>query len=209
MKFLVFLPVFAAASTFASSVQAADSYRFYTNARFGYRVQYPSNLVAPLPESTNRDGRKFRSRDGKIVLTTYGSNNVSGRTLRTELARSVRDWRADGGRVTLQRATSRWFVVSGFVGNDIFYEKTVLHQGAFCTLIWEYPRSMRARLDAPVTRAFGSFAPQNFVRGYGATPVAKPRAVVSAPKVAAPKVAARPTSKPAPAAPRIPPRNGY
>lgn len=202
MRFLATIPLFTFALVSSTSAQGADTSRFYTNARFGYRVQYPSNLVAPAPESDNGDGRKFRSRDGKIVLTTYGSNPISKRTIRSELARSVRDWRADGGRVTLQRAHPRWFVVSGFVGDDIFYEKTVLHNGAFCTLIWEYPRTLKTRLDAPVTRAFSSFKPTNFVRGWNAIrAVSSTRVVSTKPK---PVVTPRPK-----AAPVAPAKNGY
>jgi hypothetical protein len=29
----------------------------YTNARYGYSISYPRNLLKPLPEAANSDGR--------------------------------------------------------------------------------------------------------------------------------------------------------
>ena len=90
-----FLLIFALLTSIGTA-QAQDSYRTYRNARFGTKVTYPANLVAPRPESANGDGRKFVSDDGQIELTVYASYNVNQRTARAELARAVSDWKRDG-----------------------------------------------------------------------------------------------------------------
>ena len=46
------------------------------------------------------------------------------------------------------------------MGDAIFYEKTVLWKDAFHTLIWQYPQSQKARMDAPVTRTVAAFSGQ-------------------------------------------------
>ncbi|PQV63352.1 hypothetical protein B1R32_1127 [Abditibacterium utsteinense] len=142
---------------FCQNARAQDVYRTYHNARFGTLVRYPANLVAPQPESANGDGRKFVSRDGQIELTVYGFNNAMNRTATGEMNRAIRDWKRDTARLTYYKAGRDWFVLSGYLGADIFYEKTLLRRGVFHTLIWQYPKVLKKRLDASVSRSAASF----------------------------------------------------
>ncbi len=177
-RFFAFaLALFALA---APPMRAADSYRSYANARFGYVVEYPSNLLSPRPDPYNSDGRRFVSRDGKIVLRVYAGYNLFNYTLAQQQNFVLKNSKAAKARVTYSRAGPQWFAVSGFIGGDIFYQKTVLWKGAFHTMIWRYPASQRKRMDAPVTRTTRSFAAENF-----AVPV-----VSSPPKAAPAKIAA-------------------
>ena len=157
MKKLLFFPLFLAVFT---PVQGAETYRTYRNARFGFALDVPIFLIAK-PEAANGDGRHFVSRDGKISLRVFGSQNPNS-SLSAARWRAVRDWRRDGARVTYSKNGANYYVVSGFVGTDIFYEKTVAWNGKFHTLIWEYPPALKKRLDAPVTRSVRSFTPRNF-----------------------------------------------
>ena len=143
-----------------TSARADESYRTYQNARFGYSIVYPSGMLIPQPEADNGDGRKFRSRDGRITLTQE-----------FEHARAA--WKTDGARVTLSKLGSQFFALSGFIDDHIFYEKTVFYGDTFCTMIWEYPQSDRQRLDGPVTRSFASFTPGNWGQKSAAPPVKK------------------------------------
>lgn len=195
--------LFAACALIVTSVAVsvrADTYRTYRNARFGYKVDFPSRLV-PEPEADNGDGRRFRSRDRKILLRVWGQYDSDNRGLRGQMQRATRAWQADGARLTYRKSGATWYVLSGFIEGDIFYEKTVRRGDTFATLIWEYPRSMRAQLDAPVTRSVRSFrvaptkvalvlpAPQ-IVRA----PVAPP-AVAALPRVVTPPRGATPSVK--------------
>lgn len=155
MTRFLFVPL--AALTLSASTYAAEVYATYTNARFGYRVLYPANLVAPRPESDNGDGRKFKSRDGKITLSVWGENNALGRTLRSQMETAKRDWRRDNARVTYWRYGRGFYVVSGTTGDQIFYEKTVPRGDGFATILWQYPKSQKARLDEVVTRTTKAF----------------------------------------------------
>lgn len=135
-----------------------ELFNSYQNARYGTTVRYPANLLVPQPESENGDGRKFLSRDGFIELTVYGSHNVFSRSAAGEMRRAIADWKADGASLTYYRATNGWFVLSGYLGGDIFYEKTLLRHGVFHTLIWQYPKTLKKRLDASVSRSAASFS---------------------------------------------------
>ena len=131
--------------------------RTYTNARFGYSLQYPSALLVAKPEADNGDGRRFESRDRKVLLRAFGSYNINNQSIGSKLQSVSADWKADGAQVTYQKSGEGWYAVSGFVGGDIFYEKALLRNGTFATIIWEYPKSYRERLDAAVTRSVRSF----------------------------------------------------
>lgn len=165
------------------AARAGDTFRLYQNARFGTMVRYPANLVAPQSESANGAGRKFLSRDRQIELTIYAFRNTANRSARGEMNRAIRDWKRDTARLTYAKSSSSWFVLSGYLGADIFYEKTRLQNGVFHTLIWQYPQGLKKRLDASVARSTASFS------------VAK----TAAPKPvsrAQPKASSRPTPTP-------------
>lgn len=153
-RFALFLTLISV----SNAAHAQDIYRTHRNARFGTLVRYPANLVAPQVESENGDGRKFLSRDGQIELTTYAFRNLRNRSARTEMNRAVADWKRDGARLTYFKSGVSWFVLSGYVGNDIFYEKTLLQNDVFHTLIWQYPQTAKKRLDASVSRSAAAFS---------------------------------------------------
>lgn len=176
---------------------AQNTYNTYRNARFGTVVQYPSNLLIPQRESDSGDGRRFISRDGDVELSVYGFHNKNNRTVNREMLRAINDWRRDGARLTYWKWQGGWFVLSGYVGSDIFYEKTLYRNGVFHTLIWQYPKQMRKALDAPVTRSVRSFTAG---RGFD-QPASRPATRTSAAPAAvtSPKVSVAVVPAPAPA----------
>lgn len=180
----------AATAALAPGAHAQDLFRTYHNARFGYQLQYPANLVTPQPEAQNGDGRLFRSQGGSIRLLAYGSHNVAGRSLDAEMRAAMTAWKQRGGSVTYARWKGNWLAVSGYVGGDIFYQKTVRRGSTFATLVWRYPRDLRKPLDAAVNRSAATLA----FSGGQATP--PPRKAV-------------PTARPTPAPPRPNPTDGY
>jgi hypothetical protein len=152
------LPILLWLFVAALPTQAADYYRTYVNARFGTVVQYPASFLVPRPEAANGDGRRFVSKDEAIELSVYAFNNALSRSVKAEMSRAMADWKADGARLTYQKSGTDWYSLSGYAGDDIFYEKTLFKNGVFHTLIWQYPKALKARLDAPVTRTVRSFA---------------------------------------------------
>lgn len=201
--------------TAALPVAAQNVYSTYRNARFGTVVQYPSDLLVPQRESDNGDGRRFVSRDGAVELSIYSFHNASIRTVNGEMKRAIAQWQHDGGRLTYWKWQGNWYALSGFIGSDIFYEKTLLKNGVFHTLIWQYPRSMRNQLDAPVTRSVRSFNVTGGLDRPVSRPIPRPTAVRPTPRPVprpTPRVSITvvPASaaRPAPATPAATPRKG-
>lgn len=61
----------------AAAIPAA--WKTYQNARFGYSVAYPGDLLRPLPESDNGDGRHFQPLHGHAdvaVWASYGAGDT-------------------------------------------------------------------------------------------------------------------------------------
>ncbi len=166
--------------TVTRAASAQDTYRTYFNTRFGTTVTYPINLVTPRPEPDNGDGRKFVSRDGQIELTVYGFHNSFSHSVRGEMARAASDWKRDGARLTYSKAGASWFALSGYLGADIFYEKTLLRNGVFHTLIWQYPKALKQRLDASVSRSVATFSVGTGIESALAPPTPIPKRVPSA-----------------------------
>ncbi|BCM91114.1 hypothetical protein IAD21_02978 [Abditibacteriota bacterium] len=140
-----------------ASALGANSYSTYHNARFGYSVLYPANLVSPRPESQNGDGRIFKSSDGHGTLTVWGENNIFDRTLKAQMNTAKSDWAKDKGHITYWKMGSGFYVLSGLTGGEIFYEKTIPIRGGFATMLWQYPKSQKAKFDAAVTRTTREF----------------------------------------------------
>ena len=136
---------------------AQDNFQTYRNSRFGYSIVYPANILTPQREADNGDGRKFKSRDGKIVLTVFGRYNVNNRSLKAETDKALADWKKDGATITYWKRVKNYFAISGYVGDNIFYEKTVQRGDQYNTYFYEYPKTLKKRMDVPVNRAFDSF----------------------------------------------------
>lgn len=133
-------------------------YRTYTNDRFAYSIEYPSNLLSIQAPPENNDGRTFRSKDGKVEMRVWGQHNALGRDLVQEYDESVKRC---GSSKTPMIFYERYFVISCRVGDRIFYQRT-MHRGdtgpeVFFTFTIEYPSSQKKRFDAIVRRISRSF----------------------------------------------------
>jgi hypothetical protein len=66
---------------FSTVVFGQTNYDTYGNARFGYSISYPSNLI-PQGESENGDGQAFETKDKSAKLTVWGSHNALDQSLK-------------------------------------------------------------------------------------------------------------------------------
>lgn len=138
------------ASHYNGSAQRAV-YKTYTNARYGYSISYPSNLLVPQGEADNGDGQAFLSKDGAAEMRVYGSQDLGG-----GLAQSYLEAQA-GKAVSYKTMKGNWFVVSGRANGKIFYQKTMLKGGALKTFTIEYDESQKSIYDAITARIARSF----------------------------------------------------
>lgn len=136
----------------------------YGNARFGFWIEYPDDLLTPKGESDNGDGQVFEGKSGK--LTASGSYlamlNDDGSVWKF---RQYFDWdvklaQEAGDKVTYKVSGATWFVISGFRKNGrIFYERVItdIEQSRMATFSLEYEPSVRSSYDSLVDHLTKTF----------------------------------------------------
>lgn len=138
--------MFAAAFASAASSEPAPV-TTYRNARYGFALSYSAALRrAPGPERA--DGLLLVSRDGRARLLASATTNSTGESVasyRTFVLRTS----YPKGRVTYQRSFPRGFVVSGLVGERIFYERIYFTCTGRIIAGWQivYPAAERRTYD--------------------------------------------------------------
>lgn len=144
------------ASLLTATASGAESWRLYTNDRFGISVEVPASFRPQAPPA-NDDGRTFASADGHALIQVYGSYAPS---VVVESFSAYRSWTRtqtleEGLSLSYDAAGKDWFALSGSRGDRIVYLKVV----AACRdrslaqhLRIEHPAADKARWDPVVTR---------------------------------------------------------
>jgi len=133
---------------------AESSFQTYRNARFGYSVEVPSDFrkgEAPV----NNDGRVFYDRRSEGILSVFGMYNALEASPESYAAERETDWKGLNGNVTYRAMRKGWFVLSGTVDGEIFYERVLFsdNRETIATLLVRYPESEKERFGEFVTRA--------------------------------------------------------
>lgn len=145
--FSLFLVLFVSQTAFAQ-----NKWKIYQNARFGYSIAYPSNLLAPRGEADNGDGQVFASKSAE--MSVFGSNMLLNETLFKEFNAVVEEHE----NVSYKICRKNFFIVSSASDGVIFYQKTMAKSGgAFVTFTIEYDESERETYDSIVTQIVKSF----------------------------------------------------
>jgi hypothetical protein len=132
---------------------AQTKYKTYRNARFGYAISYPADLLKPQGEAQNGDGQVFTSDEAEMRV--FGSNMLVNETLLKEFNAVIAEFGAEN--VTYKTYRKNFFVVSGVKDGKIFYQKTMAKNGAFITFMTEYDESARGVYDKAVAQMVKSF----------------------------------------------------
>lgn len=154
LSLIVFIGVLAAQSRPA---QAQAGYATYHNARFNYSIAYPAKVLIPQGEAANGDGQKFLSRDGRVEMLVYGSNNSLNQTLRDAYQEEINPSAHPQRRISYQVMRADWFVVSGTENGRVFYQKTFLRREVFKTFRIEYDESQKGTFDSITAAIAKSF----------------------------------------------------
>lgn len=137
---------------------ASVDFKVYTNARFGFRVEYPADWGEP-ETSTNGDGaRVYNSvRSASIVLSGW---RLDGDTVKALFDADSRDDTKRQRTVTYKVMKGDWYVVSGFEGDNIFYRKVIVREAedrqASFTLT--FPKARKVEFDPVIARIAASLA---------------------------------------------------
>lgn len=121
--------------------------RTYRDERFGFSLPVPKDMRM----STSSDRTVWRW--GTAALTVWGENTPK------TLAAASADLAAVGADITYRQGSDASFVISGYLGDQIFYQKVLSGSTSSNWLYWEYPRADREALDVAVSRAALGFSP--------------------------------------------------
>jgi len=144
LKFLPFLLLLM-----VQSLSAVEPYKIYSNSRFNYSIEYPPHLLIPKGDAPKGEGQIFASADGQAQMIIYGTHNVLEQSIKEVFQKESQD--ASSAKitkhVTYKRQKDNWFVISGYIGPKIFYQKTFLSNDMFKSFYIEYPVSERKLYD--------------------------------------------------------------
>lgn len=130
-------------------------FNVYCNDRFDFCIHYPEKLI-PQGESHNGDGQVFTSNDGKASLTVYRSFrdlDGNGVDFKREFENDLRLY----PKVTYKKLGKDFFVISGFDGGNIFYQKAIMKNDEFITSLLTYPESEKDYYGKAAEKIFKTF----------------------------------------------------
>src|SRR5262249_35737392 len=97
------------------------TWALYRNADLGFALQYPSNVFAMGRHQADDGDRLLTSRDGRALLRIFGIPNRTATTL-TQYRRSLIAQRYADATFDDTHQQHNWFVLSGRVAEEVFYE---------------------------------------------------------------------------------------
>jgi hypothetical protein len=134
-------------TTPSADMPVADQYTTYANSDFNYSIEYPANILSSIPGSENINGKRFTSQDGQSELTVSAIFNRPGETAEESYQTALADYSRQGKVVTYKVLRQNWYVISGFDGNRVFYERTIFNSGLIKQFKFEWPDSQRATYE--------------------------------------------------------------
>ncbi|MHC5234179.1 cupin domain-containing protein [Brucella sp. LJL56] len=108
-------------TTDTPTMAADHAWKVYVNARFGYSICYPADLLTVQFRSDNGDGAVFSSKSG-AELRVWGRYNVLEQGMNTIIAGLA----GENAVVSYRHSTENWAVVSGKKNSAVFYAEVLL-----------------------------------------------------------------------------------
>lgn len=142
-----------------AKAQGNPDLAIYKNARFGFELRYPAAIFEPGQPPGNGDGLTFTSRDGKAKIVTYAAFNADGLKLKAYRAALMEEYRDRYELLDYQPQGKTWFVLSGYRGETVFYEKVMFSCGGDIVnvIAITYPRAEEAFYNPVVEQLENGF----------------------------------------------------
>jgi hypothetical protein len=144
----------------AAQAQSRERWATYQNERFGYTLSYPSSVFTPQPPPANGDGQTFLSKDRRakvVVYATVNDERFSPQNYRQTILREF------GGydQMDYSPRGKTWFVLSGFRGDTIYYQKVMFSCGerVITALSVTFPRAQKPFYEGLIERMEDNFKP--------------------------------------------------
>jgi hypothetical protein len=146
MKTVLCVVAFAIATT---SVVSARSVRWsnYTIPETGTSVDFPAPIFTEEAGRPDGYGQTFSSADGQASLTIQAAPNVENDTPAAFLAK-----KHPPSQMQYRRVTARFFAVSSYKGDRIWYNRCNFSKGFVHCVLMNYPAKEERAWDDIVTR---------------------------------------------------------
>ena len=133
----------------STSVASAQPVRWtkYTIPQTGTSADLPVSIFTEKAGQPDGYGQTFRSADGQATLTIQSAANVSNDTPATFLAK-----KKPPSQIQYKRVTSRFFAVSSYKGDRVWYDRCNFSGGYVHCVLMNYPASEERAWDGVVTR---------------------------------------------------------
>jgi hypothetical protein len=150
----VIISVLVSPSAYAEEAQ----WERYQDQKHGYSFLFPADLLKPLENAPRENGIEFLSRNGQTKLKVLALQNADGVTpsqYRELIFREIGGY----GDIRYGPQGQNWFVLSGFRGPNIYYQKIIFSCGGRMIngFALTYPRYLRRDYDYIVTKIEKNF----------------------------------------------------
>ena len=148
MKLVLRALVFALAATWTSTVAAEPvSWTTYTIPETGTSVDLPSSIFTDQVGQPDGYGQGFQTADGRAKLTIQALVNSSDDSPAAFLAK-----KHPPPHLQYKRVTSRFFAVSSYKGDKVWYDRCNFSRGFIHCVLINYPAREEREWDDVVTR---------------------------------------------------------
>ena len=158
------LSVTVLAGLLAVGIAAAADWRqgwaTLRNERHGFLIAYPAEIFQQAGESRTDEGRVLQSRDGKAQLLVGAFANDDATTL-AEYRDFLMQENYAGAEIEYAPVRSKWFVLSGTIGDREFYERVSFTCDGRLINSWAmiYPKAERRLYNRVVEAVSRTYSP--------------------------------------------------
>lgn len=154
----IIIAFLAISLAFLSAAAMAQSWGRYTDPLYGTTVLYPAQIFSPVA-AQDVPGQSFLSSDGQARLAIgvwENPSNVPPAVYRDQLLS-----KPNHPNITYRPRGRSWFVLSGYRGDRIYYEKVMYSCGWRLVNVFAmvYPIAQRTLYDPIVERMEDTFRP--------------------------------------------------
>ena len=128
------------------------TYKTYTNKRFGFSIDYPSNLIPGTPPA-NGDGLEFTSTDG-VTLVASGGHNALSKTIQQSYSERINQLHV---KPTYTHLNNNSYIISWQENGMITYSYSILGTASSNGFSLTYPASEKEYYTDVVDRIYKSF----------------------------------------------------
>jgi hypothetical protein len=129
----------------------------YWNAKWRFSITYPTDVFNRWQDLPNGDGRRFVAEDGSRFVVSGGRNEL-GASARALMKLAAGYYQQAGASITYQRTKNDWYVLSGYEGRWIYYERAwVGSDGSYDVLLIRFRADKRSFYYDPVEHMSWSF----------------------------------------------------